>query len=87
MAYHIPDITITDEWMNLTDLYPEIVDRKVTIQAKFVEKAYIFAGSEYDLDEDSKSGSLLLSGTAITGTASSWQIRGKGTVSIFVEDE
>lgn len=91
MANHLPDVTLTNEWQDLTEIYDNIADVKITVQAKFVETCYVFSGTSFPNDGDApdnaiSDGSLLRSGQAITGSASNWFVKGKGKISVFVED-
>jgi hypothetical protein len=85
MTYTKRDVVVLkEEWIDITTLdgFEDIVSEDITVVANFVNNAYICIGGS--ATPVGNNGSLLLTGTGVTGNSDHWWVKGYGTLSIIV---
>lgn len=86
MGQSLPDIRLTDEWVDITTLsgYGATANALITVQAKFVSQAIIYVGgASAPTNEDD--GMLLQTAMSVSSTAAHWWVKGQGKIAILVE--
>ncbi len=87
MGRSVNDVVLTEDWVDIAALpgYSGIVNKKTTVQAKYVAGAsYIFIGGNTPPSGDN--GLLFLTGTAVTQTSDHWWVKGKGRLAVLIEE-